>query len=380
MDTTLEALLIGPTMIVALLIFANFNGANVRANRWFGFFILCVFIIQVSGLLYDGHYFKNCSHVYDFIDLANFVVAPVFYFSITYFIEPERKWRVTDNLHFLFAFVLLLLTILVIFINPQPAQSKEDMKIESTAVLVFMILFCIQVLPYCIVAYYKLNRYQRNLFLYSSNVEKINLNWLKKIVVCVFLITVLWLTDGLFQISVTSVVFDTFSNFFYFVCICYIAYHALKQREIFPFNQKEILEIEEIIEEIETEEDVKRKLITDEKLAEYRQKLAALMDTEKPHQDYEISLIKLAALFNVSPHQLSYIINKGFNENFFQFINRYRIEEAKKMILDPQMNHLTFIGIAFEVGFNSKTVFNTTFKKITGTTPSDFKKNHNQLI
>ncbi|MFZ0597901.1 MAG: helix-turn-helix domain-containing protein, partial [Flavobacterium sp.] len=56
------------------------------------------------------------------------------------------------------------------------------------------------------------------------------------------------------------------------------------------------------------------------------------------------------------------------------FINRYRIEEAKKMIQDPNMEHLSLMGIAFEVGFNSKTVFNTTFKKSTNQTPSEFKK------
>ena len=77
---------------------------------------------------------------------------------------------------------------------------------------------------------------------------------------------------------------------------------------------------------------------------------------------------------NCTPHQLSYIINNGFDENFYQFINRFRIEEAKKLILNPNMNHLSLLGIGFEVGFNSKSVFNTTFKKNTGKTPSEFKK------
>jgi len=51
-------------------------------------------------------------------------------------------------------------------------------------------------------------------------------------------------------------------------------------------------------------------------------------------------------------------------ENFYQFVNRYRIEESKKLLLNPDMNHLSLVGIGYEVGFNSKTVFNTTFKKI----------------
>ena len=100
------------------------------------------------------------------------------------------------------------------------------------------------------------------------------------------------------------------------------------------------------------------------------------MDNKKPFLDPELSLFKLASQLDISSHLLSYVINNGCDENFHQFINRYRIEEAKKMIQDSGMQHLSLMGIAFEVGFNSKTVFNTTFKKSTNQTPSEFKKSN----
>ncbi len=379
MDSTLEALFTGPSLIAAFLIYANFNHVNVRANKWFGTFVFFIFLIQLESALSKAHYFDSTPAVEDFLSLISFVIAPVFYFSIVYFIAPDRKWRVRDNLHFLFGFILLILTVLTLFIHPEKVKSKEDKQLEAIVVQVFMAVFCVQVLLYCTMAYYKINKYQKNLVVYAANLEKNNLGWLKRIAACVLIICIVWLTDGLFQISVTSAWFDSFSNADYFSGICYITYHALKQKEIFPYTQVEKKDIEEIIEEGETEE-AKRKLISDEKLAGYRQKLAELMNTEKPHLDYDISLVKLATRFNVSPHQLSYIINNGFNENFFQFINRYRVEHAMKMILDPTQSHLSFMGIAFESGFNSKTVFNTTFKRITGKTPSEFKKNHNALL
>jgi AraC-like DNA-binding protein len=102
------------------------------------------------------------------------------------------------------------------------------------------------------------------------------------------------------------------------------------------------------------------------------------MKNQKLFLDSELNLIKLSSISGIPLHQLSYTINNGFNENFFMFVNRFRIEEAKKLILDPKMNYLSILGIGFEVGFNSKTVFNTTFKKITGFTPTSFKK-HNSL-
>ncbi|WP_449397875.1 helix-turn-helix domain-containing protein [Chryseobacterium wanjuense] len=68
------------------------------------------------------------------------------------------------------------------------------------------------------------------------------------------------------------------------------------------------------------------------------------------------------------------MINAGFQKNFFQYVNEYRIEHAKKLLKDNSKNKLSILGIAYESGFNSKTSFNTTFKKLTNQTPSEFKK------
>lgn len=159
----------------------------------------------------------------------------------------------------------------------------------------------------------------------------------------------------------------------------YITFFWLKQEEIYPYSIAEKNEIISIIEESNLVEDKKKKLISDENLDKIKSELLKLMEIEKPFLDSELNLVKLANKMNLSSHLLSYAINNGFDENFFQFINRYRIEEAKKLILNPKMNHLSLLGIGFEVGFNSKTVFNTTFKKITGKTPSEYKKNSSDL-
>ena len=376
MNPIVEALFIGPTFIVALLVFANFNNVNVKANRWFGFFILSIFILQAEALFYNERLPNPDQHIYDIIDLIRYIIAPVFYFSIVYYVEPNRKWKSGDNLHFLFGFLMLLLTILSFFVPISETKTPEEKELETKAVLVVTIIFCLQVLPYCIAAYYKISKYQKNLLTYSSNTERVNLSWLKKVVVCVIIITALWLSDILFQLSEISTESDSIITVLYFLSVWYIAYHSLNQKELFIFSKEEKKEIEIIINEAEAKPETKKKLIQDEKLADYIQSLTNFMDTEKPHLDAEISLIRMAEQFKTSPHQLSYIINTGFEENFFQFVNRYRIEESKRMILDPAKNHLTLVGIAHEAGFNSKTVFNTTFKKITGKTPTEFKNEH----
>ncbi|WP_276876504.1 helix-turn-helix domain-containing protein [Chryseobacterium joostei] len=98
------------------------------------------------------------------------------------------------------------------------------------------------------------------------------------------------------------------------------------------------------------------------------------METEKPYLDGDLNLLKLSDRVQINAHQLSYLLNNGFQENFFYFVNKYRVEHAKKMLIDDSFQKLSILGIAFESGFNSKTAFNTIFKKMTDMTPSEFRK------
>ena len=107
----------------------------------------------------------------------------------------------------------------------------------------------------------------------------------------------------------------------------------------------------------------------------YFKKLIRFMKTEKPYLDPDISLPKLARELMIPDHYLSQIINSRLKQNFFDFINSYRIKEAQGKISDPNSFRMSFLQIAFDVGFNSKSAFNRAFKKHTSLTPSEFKKN-----
>jgi AraC-like DNA-binding protein len=76
----------------------------------------------------------------------------------------------------------------------------------------------------------------------------------------------------------------------------------------------------------------------------------------------------------VQSHIVSQIINSEFGKNFYDFVNYYRVEECKKMLADNSYSSKTILEIAYECGFNSKSVFNNSFKKLTGKTPSDYKR------
>jgi AraC-like DNA-binding protein len=114
--------------------------------------------------------------------------------------------------------------------------------------------------------------------------------------------------------------------------------------------------------------------LTLERSDTYLQRLLDLMKTEKPYMDGELTLQKLAKALAISPHHLSQTINEQLNQNFIDFINAYRIEEAKRMLVDPAKKHYSILAVSEEVGFNSKSAFNTAFKRHANMTPSEFRK------
>jgi len=91
------------------------------------------------------------------------------------------------------------------------------------------------------------------------------------------------------------------------------------------------------------------------------------------YKDHTITLGNLAKKLSLTPHVVSQIINEQLSYNFNDFINSYRIEEAKKMLNDPLMKNITVASIAYDSGFNTLSAFNTAFKKFTGLTPSQFR-------
>ena len=103
-------------------------------------------------------------------------------------------------------------------------------------------------------------------------------------------------------------------------------------------------------------------------------RLNAFMKMEKPFLNPMLSLRILANNMSIHPNQLSWLLNQVVGKNFNEFINQQRIEHFKKLAVDPSNSHISLIGLAYESGFNSKTVFNTTFKKEVGMTPKEYQK------
>lgn len=113
----------------------------------------------------------------------------------------------------------------------------------------------------------------------------------------------------------------------------------------------------------------------DEKLVkEIQEKINILFETRKIYTNPDLTLSILAKELNIRPQLLSQLINDNLNKSFTQFINEYRIDEAKRLLIESPQLKIDAVG--FESGFNSSSTFYSSFRKITGTTPSNYQK-HN---
>jgi len=131
--------------------------------------------------------------------------------------------------------------------------------------------------------------------------------------------------------------------------------------------------------ESEKSEQEKPPLLDDESADIYSENLLRFIVEEEPFLIPNLSLRSLADQVGLHPNKLSWLLNERLQKNFNEFINYYRIEYFKKLALDSSNSHISLIGLAYESGFNSKTVFNTYFKKETGITPKEFLKQNNTI-
>ncbi|RZK56249.1 MAG: helix-turn-helix domain-containing protein, partial [Hymenobacter sp.] len=106
-------------------------------------------------------------------------------------------------------------------------------------------------------------------------------------------------------------------------------------------------------------------------LLPWRERLLRLMADEQPWLEPELTLTELAQRLRTHPALLSKVINAGCGQNFNDFVNTYRVQEARRKLADPRFAHYSLVGVALESGFNSKSTFNRVFKKLLGQAPSE---------
>lgn len=361
-DNLLILLIFGSLVLLGTMLIANPLHVNRKANIWFGIFLLVwasFWLEEIVNMISSETLALRPIFLLTFIQ---FLSPITFYISIRYFTNPEYKIGRNVFLYLIMPLIYLALLILDIIL-------AADFKI------VLIIFILLQGNTYTFLSLFQIRKHKRDIQQFASNTFEIDLSWLKYIV-----LATLFLVVGItiFNLLFIDEPLNLFMNGFTYLVILFTAYHSLKQKEIFPADNVERAEALLLVNDAEPDV-IQNKILTDDRLVEAKAQLYDIITKQELYLDIELNLGKLAKKLNMSSHQLSYVINNGYNQNFYGFINKFRIEKAKKLLADKELDKYSIIGIAFESGFNSKTSFNTTFKKITGQTPSDFKKTCSDL-
>lgn len=369
MIEVIDALSAGATFLLLFLILTNPRGVNKKANRWMAIFLFSVFVQMLDTILYTHKIYHAFPHLLGLSDIVLFLIPPSFYLTVLNYVTPERPFYKRDWVHF--SVLLIYLLLILPFLTKSAATKLQLYETETSepADYVLVILILLQFFLYFGLSIKRLNRHQKNIQMVLSSQEPVNLIWLKYFLVGFLFMVLFW---GL-NIFFNSYIVELTAAIVYLVMALILAYYSLHQAEVYSFTALEKQEIQELIEENTEEVSRKKQYLQPDQLKLMIQKLTTTIEQDRPYLDNELNLPKLADLLDTNIHVLSYVINEGFGENFSQFVNRYRVEEAKRLLDDPQTTQLNMLGIAFDAGFNSKTAFNTTFKKLTGLSPSEYK-------
>lgn len=128
------------------------------------------------------------------------------------------------------------------------------------------------------------------------------------------------------------------------------------------------------VNEVTESKKYKKSGLTEKEAQEIISNLKKLMDDKKPYINPKLNLSDLAELINISGNQLSQLLNEFIGRNFYDFVNKYRLEYLRQIKKESKYHNFTLLALAYECGFNSKTTFNTFFKKELGKTPSEYFK------
>ena len=235
-------------------------------------------------------------------------------------------------------------------------------------------LLPISIFGYLGATLWQFRAYRRYLHTHFSNPDPVAFRWLRHFLIAFLLTQVIYwafqLVDA-FSLEGLSYVEKWYSFFSWGLIIYYLSIAGLlanaKEQWLLDFDGRPLRRPPVSPPEAEAKEEAPSVDQTQ------RTRLEAWLDAKKPYLAPGLTLKELAAQLDLPPGELSRLINGAYQQNFNDFINRYRVEAVKQAILDPQRQHLSLLGMALDCGFNSKATFNRVFKQHTGLSPSAWR-------
>jgi AraC-like DNA-binding protein len=356
---------------------------NLPSNKLLGFILIGFSLANTEIFLCYTNLMFDVVWLTDFSEPLNYAFAPLLYLYLKSKVDENQiaNWNIKQYWHFLPFFIYALYTSLIFF--PQNIDFKYNAYISAyhpnlprvdnveywndwrvfwlkdhvnEGMLIHMFVY-FSLSIFLIVNVFKQNKLP--FFSYQNP----NLAWCRNLLIKFLSIIVIFI---IVKLNFKRDLGDHILAAHIALVVYMVSFQIVKQSDFF----KKI----PLKEEEKQYKKYEKSSLTTEIQENTLAKLDAFMKKEKPFLASDFSLPNLAQKLSVSPHHLSQILNEQLQQNFFEFAAYYRIEEAKNILQNMDNQHLKIEEIAEMVGYNSKSSFNTSFKKLVGRTPSEFRK------
>jgi AraC-like DNA-binding protein len=295
--------------------------------------------------------------------------GPLLWFYIRSLTHKSVHFKWLDLLHFIpfiFVFSLLSLDYYSLPVNEKIAMDTESLITKSPVFYLVVSLIAISTQGYYLWGLLLIRRYKKRLKHYYSDIQSLNLSWLKSLLFLAIgfyaAISLLYIGQAIFQFTdynTLQTVGYTLAAFLNIV----IGFQGIRKGNLF---QNQAYEPETFLSK------VKKTSIADDPDHQFVMKLIRQMENHAYYLNPNLTLPELAKIMEVSPEYLSKVLNRILNKHFYDFVNYYRIEAFKLKCQLPENKNLTLISLAYDSGFNSKATFNRVFKQMTDMTPGQY--------
>ncbi|MGH1362718.1 MAG: helix-turn-helix domain-containing protein [Calditrichia bacterium] len=364
-------------ILLSAVLFVHKRG-NRTANIILGILIFVFSFRIVEVIAIWSKYIIEFPQLFSVTAPFKYLYGPLLFFYALALTE-KLNFKTRDVFHFIpfvahtwiflplfmapYAFKVDLLTNVILVADPNGP-------IEINRFFLFAMFQIPHLLCYTWLTWRTLTHHRQQLNGSLQTLEKIKLDWLEKLLIGYGGLSALWLAYTIAIIFGANYLMEL--DYLVTGTICLMIY-AIGYS---TFKQPEIISDGLILKQLPKYE---RSTLTSGQASDYTAQLISLMETKQPYRNSDLKLTDLAKLLDISPHHLSQILNERLHQKFNDFVNGYRVNEAKQRLVDPDEHQTTVLEIAFDVGFNNKASFNTAFKKHTRQTPTQFRNSRHVI-
>ena len=359
----------GQALFFSIIFFTHKKGNRI-ANRFLALLIFFFSFYFAFISLFWSKYLIVFPNLAQTTTIVNYLWGPLFYLYVSELLQKNKSFNYKNLFHFTPAAVSIIYYSRFYFIDHEKKVNYVKLMISdesyggSATTLLLSAIVIVHIFMHTIFAVKKLKNYSEKNKAASNTLDFVNYKWLQKLSVGFVGFFLSWFIYEILMYSGIKyhVEVDYLITFFGVVIVYTAAIISLRQPEIISGTS-----------EIKGEPKYERTVISKEEAENYLSQLNSLMNEDKLFLNSELNIRMLAETIGISHHKLSQVINEFTKMNFSDYLNKYRIEEAKQRLVNPNYASVTVLSIAYDVGFNNKASFNNAFKKITGQTPTEFR-------